>query len=52
VTIWVTEVWDSKQHHDDSLQLPETQAAIATVMPMLSGEFFSQEVEVAGGLGI
>jgi len=52
VTIWVSEVWETKQHHDDSLQLPETRAAIATVMPMLSGEFFSQEVEVAGGLGI
>lgn len=52
VTIWVSEVWESKQHHDDSLKLPETAAAIASVIPMLSGEFFSQEVDVAGGLGI
>ena len=27
--IWVTEVWESAEHHAASLQLPETQAAIA-----------------------
>ena len=52
VTIWVTEVWETKQHHDDSLKLPETQAAIAQVRPVLTGDFFSQEVGVVGGLGI
>jgi quinol monooxygenase YgiN len=48
--IWVYEVWDSKEHHDASLQLPETRAAIARAMPMLTGEFTSQETTVAGGL--
>jgi quinol monooxygenase YgiN len=48
--IWVTEVWESKRHHDDSLQLPETRAAIARAMPMLTGEFTGQELTVAGGL--
>ena len=48
--IWVTEIWPSKQHHDDSLKLPETRAAIARAMPMLTGEFTSQEVTVVGGL--
>jgi quinol monooxygenase YgiN len=52
VTIWITEVWESKQHHDDSLKLPEVQAAIATARPMLTGDFFSQELAVAGGLGV
>ncbi|GAA0496550.1 antibiotic biosynthesis monooxygenase [Paractinoplanes deccanensis] len=52
VTIWVTEVWQSKKHHDDSLHLPETRAAIAQAMPMLAGDFFSQETEVIGGLGV
>jgi quinol monooxygenase YgiN len=52
VTIWVSEVWQSKEHHDASLRLPETRAAIATVMPMLTGEFTSQETTVAGGLGL
>ena len=50
--IWVTEVWDSKEHHDASLQLPETKAAIATAMPMLTGEFAGQELTVVGGLGV
>lgn len=52
VTIWVTEVWVSKQHHDDSLKLPEVQAAVAQARPVLTGEFFSQEVAVVGGLGV
>ncbi|MEV6300237.1 putative quinol monooxygenase [Actinoplanes sp. NPDC051861] len=51
-TIWVSEVWDSKEHHDASLQLPETRAAIARAMPMLTGEFDSHEIAVVGGLGV
>jgi quinol monooxygenase YgiN len=49
--IWVTEMWRSKRHHDDSLQLPETKAAIAAAMPMLTGEFDGHEIEIVGGLG-
>jgi quinol monooxygenase YgiN len=51
-TIWVSEVWESQEHHDDSLQSPEVKAAIAQAMPMLTGEFTGQEVAVAGGLGV
>ena len=50
-TIWVTEAWESKERHRASLELPETKAAIAQTMPMLTGEFTSQELEVVGGLG-
>ncbi|MFI2754800.1 putative quinol monooxygenase [Cellulomonas sp. P22] len=50
-TIWVTEVWESATHHDDSLQLPEVRAAIAEAMPLLTGEFSSQVCEVVGGIG-
>jgi quinol monooxygenase YgiN len=50
--IWVTEVWESAEHHKASLELPETKAAIATAMPMLTGEFTRQEVHVVGGLGL
>ncbi len=50
--IWVNEVWQSKQHHDESLQLPATKDAIARAMPMLTGEFTGQELRVAGGLGL
>ncbi len=51
-TITVMEVWQSKEHHRGSLQLPETKAAIAKAMPMLTGEFSSRELDVAGGLGL
>ena len=49
--VWVTESWETKKHHDDSLQLPETRAAIAEAMPMLTGEFDGHELTVVGGLG-
>jgi quinol monooxygenase YgiN len=52
VTIWVSEVWQTKEHHDASLQLPETRAVIAAAMPLLTGEFTSQEVTVVGGVGL
>jgi quinol monooxygenase YgiN len=35
--IWVTEVWDSKQSHDASLNLPGVQAAIAKARPLIGG---------------
>ncbi|HEX5405115.1 MAG TPA: hypothetical protein VFX16_22775 [Pseudonocardiaceae bacterium] len=47
--IWVTEVWQSKEHHEASLRLPETQAAIAAAMPLLTGEFTRQELMIVGG---
>jgi hypothetical protein len=51
-TIWVSEVRETKGHHDASLQLPETKVAIGKVMPMLAGEFTSQELRTVGGLGV
>jgi quinol monooxygenase YgiN len=51
-TIWVYEAWQTREHHDASLQLPETRAAIASAMPMLTGEFTSQETTAVGGLGL
>ncbi len=51
-TIWVSEVWESKEHHDASLQLPAAKAAIGKAMPMLTGDFTSQELTVVGGLGV
>ncbi|HEY8374182.1 MAG TPA: putative quinol monooxygenase [Pseudonocardiaceae bacterium] len=50
-TVWVTEVWESREHHAASLQLPGTRAAIERAMPLLTGEFTAQELDVAGGLG-
>ena len=50
--IWVTEIWESAERHEASLQVPETKAAIAKAMPMLTGEFTRQELTVVGGLGV
>ncbi len=47
----IFEVWESKQHHDDSLKLPHVREQIAQAMPMLTGEFSSRELTVLGGLG-
>ena len=49
--IVVTEVWESKEHHDASLRLPEAKEAVASAMPLLTGEFTSRELSVVGGLG-
>jgi quinol monooxygenase YgiN len=50
--IWTSEVWQSKGQHDASLVNPEVSEAIGAVMPMLTGEFTSQELTVVGGLGV
>lgn len=50
--VWVNEVWVSEEAHAASLRLPETKAAIAAAMPMLTGEFTGQEIDVVGGLGV
>ncbi len=49
--ISVSEVWDSKERHDASRELPEARAAMAQAMSMLTGEVTRQEVTVAGVLG-
>ena len=51
-TIHVTEVWQTKAHHEASLQLPDVKASIAKAMPMLTGEFTGEELDVVGGLGL
>ncbi|GAA2407977.1 hypothetical protein GCM10010378_59450 [Streptomyces viridochromogenes] len=48
-TIVVPEAWESKDHHDASLPLPEAEEAIAAAMPMPTGEFTIRELVVAGG---
>lgn len=51
-TLWVTEVWQSSEHHRASLQLPEVRAAIGDAMPLLTGEFDQIKLETLGGLGM
>jgi quinol monooxygenase YgiN len=50
--LWITEVWESQESHQASLQLPAVQAAIAEGRPLIAG--FSHRVEMTpiGGHGI
>ena len=41
--IWITEIWDSKAHHDASLQLPAVRDAIAKGRPLIAGFELSVE---------
>ncbi len=51
-TIWITEVWDSKDSHDASLTLPSVTKAIGAARPMISG-FGSQVITTpVGGHGL
>ncbi len=50
--VWVNEVWVSKEAHHASLELPAVKEAIAAAMPMLTGEFTGQELDIVGGLGV
>lgn len=51
--IWVTEVWDSKEDHDNSLNDAETKQLILRAIPLLDGTpQKGQELEYIGGFGI
>lgn len=51
--VWVTEVWDSKEDHDNSLKSEGVRALIAQAIPMLDGQpERGQELEILGGAGI
>lgn len=50
--IWITEAWDSKEHHDVSLKLPQVQAAIAKARPLIAGFDSGAETEPVGGIGL
>ena len=52
-SLWITEIWSSKQAHDEALQNDEVRALIGQAMPLLaeppSG---GTELEVLGGIGL
>jgi quinol monooxygenase YgiN len=50
--IWITEVWDTKESHDDSLSLPSVTKAISAARPMISA-FGDQVITTpVGGYGL
>jgi quinol monooxygenase YgiN len=51
-TLIVTEAWDSKQSHDESLKLPQVQAAIARGRPLIAGFDRIAETMPLGGVGL
>jgi quinol monooxygenase YgiN len=50
--LWITEVWDSKDSHDASLQLPHVQVTIAKARPIIAGFDQYFETEPLGGIGL
>lgn len=50
--VWVTEIWESPEAHQASLELPSVKEAIAEAMPLLTGEFEQVRLSVVGGLGL
>ena len=50
--LWITEVWDSKQSHDDSLKLAAVQAAIGKGRPLIAGFGSRTETAPLGGFGL
>ena len=50
--IWVTEVWDSEESHQESLSLPSVQQAIALGRPLIAGFGERFETTPVGGQGL
>ena len=50
--IWITEVWDSKESHAASLQLPAVREAIKRGRPMIAGFGEQTITEPVGGHGL
>lgn len=50
--IWITEVWQSRQLHESSLELPSVKAAIAKGHPLIAGFGERFETEPVGGHGL
>lgn len=50
--IWITEVWDSRENHAASLQLPSVRAVIARARPLIAGFENGTETEPVGGVGL
>jgi quinol monooxygenase YgiN len=50
--VWVTEVWESRAHHEASLGLPAVREAIAEARPLIAG--FGDRIETVpvGGHGL
>jgi len=50
--IWITEVWNSKESHDNSLSLPSVKEAIAKGRPMIAAMDHATSTTPIGGYGL
>ena len=50
--LWVTEVWETKQAHAESLTLSTVQDVIAEGRPFIAGFGTRIETEPVGGIGL
>ncbi len=51
-SIWITEVWDSRESHQASLSIPSVQEAISRGKPLIAGFGERFETLPVGGHGI
>lgn len=50
--LWVTEVWESQEHHKASLELPSVQDAMSRGKPLIEGFGERFETRPVGGHGL
>lgn len=52
-TVWTTEIWDSKEDHDNSLNVIGVKELISQAMPLLATPPEKcKEIKILGGYGI
>lgn len=51
-SLWVTEVWESPDANQDSLTLPNVQAAISKGRPLIAAFGTRIETDPVGGIGL
>lgn len=52
-SVFVTEIWDTKEDHDNALKVEGVRELIMKAMPILEGQpTKGQELEILGGTGI
>ena len=52
-SVYVTEIWDTKEDHDNSLKATEVQELIKNAIPLVDGQpEKGQELQIIGGAGI
>lgn len=50
--VWVTEVWQSREAHDASIELPPVQEAVAAGRPFIAAFELRIETSPVGGSGL